>query len=450
MNDLFDFLQEKILPSLPESRTDEVIHFEMCCRVVERYNKAKKVNEDFAEEHGLGKAEEAPKVEEPKGDSDVGGEKKSEGSFEVTDELVASIAQELDISFEEEGINKEEFKKGLTVEQEHIDVTQNDPNITGQIALAHLQEIPDYYTRLAKMEADYKAEKEGATKDEEIPSKDEAEPAEPKKDEETVKEAKVHEALTDKGIATVQSWIDTFGARKAANKIIDSVLNKMVGMGSSDLPDTTTFANGLDDLETLLKEGSFQDAYSEAKVIATEMLAEEGFDAEGGANEAKVKVDELNIADMGAVKGEMEQMKSKTPFKPMSRKEQKGAMKKSDDCHCIVRHARSPAEREAVKNSLAYFRKIGDSIGISMAMAQLSGCPCDEAIGAFDQSGSIWGSHPPRRTLVAEKPKVCPKCGLNPNDTQSEDQQKWEADYVKEHGVCSACDQEKNEAKETT
>ena len=49
---------------------------------------------------------------------------------------------------------------GLGVELEHgrrdpeTDVTGDDPLTTGKIALAHLREIPDYYTRLAAMEAD--------------------------------------------------------------------------------------------------------------------------------------------------------------------------------------------------------------------------------------------------------------------------------------------------------
>jgi hypothetical protein len=52
----------------------------------------------------------------------------------------------------------EQFRMGLDVELEHglvdqaTNVTNDDPVITGKIALAHLNEFPDYYTRLAKME----------------------------------------------------------------------------------------------------------------------------------------------------------------------------------------------------------------------------------------------------------------------------------------------------------
>jgi hypothetical protein len=54
----------------------------------------------------------------------------------------------------------EEFRCGLAVELEHgrsdpaTNVTDDDEEMTGRIARAHLNEFPDYYTRLAKMEAD--------------------------------------------------------------------------------------------------------------------------------------------------------------------------------------------------------------------------------------------------------------------------------------------------------
>ena len=52
----------------------------------------------------------------------------------------------------------EQFQIGLEVELEHgardvqTNVTNDDALITGKIALAHLKEFPDYYTRLAAME----------------------------------------------------------------------------------------------------------------------------------------------------------------------------------------------------------------------------------------------------------------------------------------------------------
>ena len=56
----------------------------------------------------------------------------------------------------------DQFRMGLDVELEHgisdlqTNVTQDDETITDKIALAHLNEFPDYYTRLEKMEKDAK------------------------------------------------------------------------------------------------------------------------------------------------------------------------------------------------------------------------------------------------------------------------------------------------------
>lgn len=52
----------------------------------------------------------------------------------------------------------EQFRMGLDVELEHgtrdmsTNVTDDNPTMTGKIALAHLNEFPDYYTRLDKLE----------------------------------------------------------------------------------------------------------------------------------------------------------------------------------------------------------------------------------------------------------------------------------------------------------
>ncbi len=52
----------------------------------------------------------------------------------------------------------EQFRMGLDVELEHgliaphTNVTNDNPIMTGKIALAHLNEITDYYTRLEIME----------------------------------------------------------------------------------------------------------------------------------------------------------------------------------------------------------------------------------------------------------------------------------------------------------
>jgi len=60
----------------------------------------------------------------------------------------AGFAYEND--FTEEDADPEQLKMGIKVEMEHT----SDPLIAKRISLDHLQEIPDYYTRLAKMEAE--------------------------------------------------------------------------------------------------------------------------------------------------------------------------------------------------------------------------------------------------------------------------------------------------------
>jgi hypothetical protein len=57
----------------------------------------------------------------------------------------------------------EQFRMGMDVELEHgtrdpeTNVTDDDVITTAKIARAHLNEFPDYYTRLAKMEAEAEA-----------------------------------------------------------------------------------------------------------------------------------------------------------------------------------------------------------------------------------------------------------------------------------------------------
>jgi hypothetical protein len=61
----------------------------------------------------------------------------------------------------------EQFRMGMDVELEHgardpqTNVTGDDVAMTAKIARAHLNEYPDYYTRLAKMEAEAEAEASG-------------------------------------------------------------------------------------------------------------------------------------------------------------------------------------------------------------------------------------------------------------------------------------------------
>ena len=73
-----------------------------------------------------------------------------------TAEQAKEIGRELGIDWSR--FDVEQFRMGLDVELEHgrrdpsTDVTGDDPLLTGKIALAHLNELADYYTRLIKME----------------------------------------------------------------------------------------------------------------------------------------------------------------------------------------------------------------------------------------------------------------------------------------------------------
>jgi len=57
----------------------------------------------------------------------------------------------------------EQFRMGMDVELEHgtqdlqTNVTDDDVTVTAKIARAHLNEFPDYYSRLAVMEAEAEA-----------------------------------------------------------------------------------------------------------------------------------------------------------------------------------------------------------------------------------------------------------------------------------------------------
>jgi len=75
-----------------------------------------------------------------------------------TAEEAKKIGEQIGIDWSK--FDVEQFRMGMNVELEHglvdpvTNVTNDDPLTTGKIALAHLNEFPDYYTRLAKMEAE--------------------------------------------------------------------------------------------------------------------------------------------------------------------------------------------------------------------------------------------------------------------------------------------------------
>lgn len=70
------------------------------------------------------------------------------------------IGTEIGIDWDTSPFDVDQFRAGLDVELEHgthdaqTNVSESDPIVTGKIALAHLKEFPDYYTRLKKMETE--------------------------------------------------------------------------------------------------------------------------------------------------------------------------------------------------------------------------------------------------------------------------------------------------------
>jgi mannose-6-phosphate isomerase-like protein (cupin superfamily) len=80
-----------------------------------------------------------------------------------TKEEAAAIALLLGIDFTKSKFNLNEFWMGVNTELEHgrifnlTNVTSDEPLTTGKIALAHLNEFPDYYRRLKVLEEEAKA-----------------------------------------------------------------------------------------------------------------------------------------------------------------------------------------------------------------------------------------------------------------------------------------------------
>ena len=84
-----------------------------------------------------------------------------------TAEEARDVGAQIGIDWGSAPFDVDQFRSGMDVELEHgvhdltTNVTDDDPIVTGKIALAHLNEFPDYYTRLEKMEAEAEAEHAG-------------------------------------------------------------------------------------------------------------------------------------------------------------------------------------------------------------------------------------------------------------------------------------------------
>jgi len=110
-------------------------------------------------------------------------------------------------------------------------------------------------------------------------------PSQEETDANQVYEENLNEAaLSPKAVEYIKNYIEKFDERAMAVKLVDIALKSSAGVESSDLPDTSTFANGVDEIQSLLEDQEYDEAYRMAKETAQEMLDEEGF---GNLNEAK-------------------------------------------------------------------------------------------------------------------------------------------------------------------
>jgi hypothetical protein len=78
-------------------------------------------------------------------------------------EQARATGERIGIDWATSRFDVEQLRAGMDVELEHgrhdpeTNVTDDDVVVTAKIAWAHLNEFPDYYSRLAKMEAEAEA-----------------------------------------------------------------------------------------------------------------------------------------------------------------------------------------------------------------------------------------------------------------------------------------------------
>jgi hypothetical protein len=77
---------------------------------------------------------------------------------EFSETEARQFGEEIGIDWSTAPFDVDQFRRGMNVELEHgardlrTNVTDDDAHVTAKIALAHLHEFPDYYTRLEQME----------------------------------------------------------------------------------------------------------------------------------------------------------------------------------------------------------------------------------------------------------------------------------------------------------
>ena len=82
---------------------------------------------------------------------------------QFTEDEAREVGVRIGIEWDSAPFDVEQFRAGMDVELHDpaTNVTDDDPVVTGKIALAHLNEFPDYYTRLERMEREAEREHGG-------------------------------------------------------------------------------------------------------------------------------------------------------------------------------------------------------------------------------------------------------------------------------------------------
>ena len=84
------------------------------------------------------------------------------GRAGFTLEEARRVGEEIGIDWASARFDVDQLRIGMNVELEHglhdpnTNVSDDNPHVTAKIALAHLNEFPDYYTRLERMEEEAK------------------------------------------------------------------------------------------------------------------------------------------------------------------------------------------------------------------------------------------------------------------------------------------------------
>jgi Protein of unknown function (DUF5661) len=85
-----------------------------------------------------------------------------EPRHEFTAEEARQVGEEIGIDWASAAFDVDQFRIGMNVELEHglhdplTSVSDDNPHVTAKIVRAHLNEFPDYYTRLERMEEEAK------------------------------------------------------------------------------------------------------------------------------------------------------------------------------------------------------------------------------------------------------------------------------------------------------